>query len=189
MRIGVLSGTFDPVHRGHVAFALAAIKQCRLDKAVFLPEASPRGKVGVSSFEHRLAMLKLAARQSRKLEVLALEQPRFSVKETLPLLQARFKGEALVLLCGSDLVRTFGFRWPGLDTLLAQCELAVSLRAGESQADLEVFLTNLAIEPRITFVEGPHAHLTATQVRAGDLLGIDPLVRAYIKANQLYGPA
>lgn len=189
MRIGVLSGTFDPVHRGHVAFALAAIRQCALDKVVFLPERSPRGKVGVSDFNHRLTMLKLAARQSNKLSALALDEPRFTVQQTLPALQGQFKQAALVLLCGSDIVRTFGFRWPGLDILLAHCELAVSLRAGESQADLEVFLASLNIEPRLTFVEGPHAHLSATQVRAGNLLGIDPLVRAYIEANRLYQSA
>jgi len=189
MRIGVLSGTFDPVHCGHVAFAMAAIRQCGLDKVIFLPERSPRGKVGVSNFEHRLSMLKLAVRQSNKLDVVASDEQRFTVQQTLPALQAQFKYASLVLLCGSDLVRTFGFRWPGLETLLAQCELAVGLRAGESQADLEVFLSSLAIEPRLTFVEGLNTHLSATQVRAGNLGGIDPLVRAYIEANQLYQTA
>lgn len=188
MRIGVLSGTFDPVHRGHVAFAVAALKQCSLDKVVFLPERRPRGKVGVSDFNHRLKMLKLVTKQSNKLGVLALDEQKFTIQHTLPALKEHFANAQLVLLCGSDVVRTFGFRWPGLEELLATCELAVSLRAGESQADLEVFLGALALEARVTFVEGPHAHLSATQVRAGNLLGIDPVVRKYIEAHQLYQP-
>ncbi|HVI69805.1 MAG TPA: adenylyltransferase/cytidyltransferase family protein, partial [Magnetospirillaceae bacterium] len=61
-RVGVFSGTFDPVHRGHLAFALSAQKRAQLDTVVFLPEHSPRGKIAVGSFTHRLEMLRLATK-------------------------------------------------------------------------------------------------------------------------------
>src|SRR5688572_2239805 len=131
-RIGVFSGTFDPVHRGHVAFALAALKQCALDKVVLLPERSLRGKLGVSDFKHILHMLRLAVRPHRKLSVLALDDRQFTVGHTLPQLQEKYEGAELVLLLGSDVVQTFGFRWPGIDTLLSSVELAITTRAGES---------------------------------------------------------
>jgi nicotinate-nucleotide adenylyltransferase len=186
-RVGIFSGTFDPIHRGHVAFALAALKQCALDKVVLLPERSPRGKVGVSDFKHRLHMARLAARPHRKLSVLALDDNTFTVGGTLPQLQDKYPGAELVMLFGSDVVQTFGFRWPGLDVLLKSVELAVSTRAGETEDALQTFFESFDIPRTVHFVHGPHAHVSATEVRKGDLQGIEPLVRDYILQNQLYG--
>ncbi len=188
-RIGIFSGTFDPIHRGHVAFALAALKQCALDKVVFLPERSPRGKIGVSDFAHRLHMVKLAVKPHRKLSVLALDDLQFTVAETFAKLKERYAGATLVFLLGSDVVRTFGFRWPGLQTLLAEAEFAISPRAGESESDLAMFLSSLGEPVTATFVHGPHAHLSATEVRQGNLQGIEPHIRDYIEQMGLYEPA
>lgn len=188
MRIGIFAGTFDPVHRGHIAFALAALKQAALDKIVLLPEHSPRGKLGVSDFAHRVNMLRLAVRPYRKLSVLVLSEARFSVEHTLPALQKRFANAQLVLLLGSDVVRTFGFRWPQLDKLLASVELAISLRAGESEADMQAFLDSLGKPVQATVVTGPHAHVSATEVRNGNMQGIESIVREYIEQNALYQP-
>jgi len=187
MRIGIFSGTFDPIHRGHIAFAHAAIKQCRLDKVVLLPERSPRGKIGVIDFKHRISMLRLAVRPHRKLSVLALNDEQFTIGTTLPQLILRYSGAELVMLMGSDVVHSFGYRWPGLETLLAEVELAISLRAGEAKTDMMTFLQDLGLSVRATIVEGPHAHLSATEVRKGNLQGIEPMIRAYIEQNQLYG--
>jgi nicotinate-nucleotide adenylyltransferase len=186
-RVGIFSGTFDPIHRGHIAFALAALKQCNLDKVVLMPERSPRGKVGVSDFKHRLHMARLAVRPHRKISVLALDDSVFTVDATLPQLQERFAGAELVLLFGSDVVQTFGFRWPGLETLLMSVELAVSTRAGETEEALREFFDTLNIPLTAQFVHGPHAHVSATEVRSGNLQGIEPLVRDYIQQNRLYG--
>lgn len=186
-RVGIFSGTFDPVHRGHIAFALAALKQCALDKVVLLPERSPRGKVGVSDFKHRLHMVKLAVRPHRKLSVLALDDNTFTVGGTLPQLQDQYPGAELVMLFGSDVVQTFGFRWPGLDVLLKSVELAVSTRAGETEDALKSFFESFDMPHTVHFVHGPHAHVSATEVRNGDLQGIEPVVREYIQQNQLYG--
>ena len=186
-RVGIFSGTFDPVHRGHIAFALAALKQCNLDKVVLLPERSPRGKVGVSDFKHRLRMVRLAARSHRKLNVLALDDAMFTTGVTLPQLQERYAGSELVMLFGSDVVQTFGFRWPGLDVLLKSVELAVSTRAGETEEALRTFFDSFDTPLTVHFVHGPHAHVNATEVRSGNLQGIEPLVRDYIEQNQLYG--
>lgn len=188
-RVGIFAGTFDPVHRGHVAFALATLKQCNLDKVVLMPERSPRGKVGVSHFEHRTHMLRLATRQHRKLSVLTLDDEVFTVGATLPQLQTRYEGAELVLLFGSDVVQTFGFRWPGLDMLLKSVELAVSTRAGETEDAVRSFFESFDVPHTVHFVHGPHAHVSATEVRSGNMQGIEPLIREYIEENQLYSQA
>lgn len=188
-RVGVFSGTFDPVHFGHVSFALSALECAQLDRVVFLPERSPRGKVEVGDFAHRVAMLRLVVRQSDKLDVLVLDDEQFTVDRTLPALQRQFRGTQLVFLCGSDVIQTFKFRWPGLTMLLANVELAVGLRAGERPLGVTTLLTDLGITTRVAFVETPHTHVNATQVRAGKAFDVDPLVRDYITLNQLYRAA
>lgn len=187
MRIGIFSGTFDPVHRGHVAFALAAAKQLNLDKVLVMPERSPRGKLA-SSFEHRVRMARLATGPHRRLKTVTLDDQRFTVKDTLPKLELLYPDAELVMLVGSDVVHTFGMRWPHLDQLLAKVELAISLRVGESEEAVRTVLEALSIPLRATVVHGPHPHLSATEIRGGNLQGIEPLVRQYIEQNQLYKP-
>ena len=62
MRLGILGGTFDPVHYGHLLLAEAAREQCRLDQVWFLPAAIPPHKQGheLSPVEQRIEMLELA---------------------------------------------------------------------------------------------------------------------------------
>lgn len=187
--IGIFSGTFDPVHKGHVAFALAALEQAGLDKVVFLPEQSPRAKTGVGEYSHRLEMVRRATESYTQLGVLSMDTPKFTVRETLPQLSARYIGDHITLLFGSDVVRTFGARWPGLARLAEQVDFIIGLRGNESRAGLQEFLDTLHVPIRAKFVQVSHAHQSATQIRGGDLQGVEPAVRDYIQANQLYGQA
>jgi cytidyltransferase-like protein len=66
-RIGIYSGTFDPVHAGHMAFALQAMQEAKLDRLYFLPERRPRYKQGVEHFAHRVAMLERAILKNQAL--------------------------------------------------------------------------------------------------------------------------
>ncbi len=71
-KVGILAGTFDPIHIGHIAFALRAIEKAQLDKVILLPEREPRRKRNVTDFNHRLSMLKLSVKSFELLEVLEL---------------------------------------------------------------------------------------------------------------------
>src|SRR5258708_1287895 len=90
-KIPIFAGTFDPVHEGHLAFAQAALEE-GLEKVMFLVEPRPRRKQGVRALEHRTAMVQLAIADEPQLSTIVLEQARFSVNETLPVLRARFSG-------------------------------------------------------------------------------------------------
>lgn len=126
-RIGIYAGTFDPVHAGHVTFALQSLKAANLDELYFLPERRPRGKRHVEHFAHRVAMLARAAAPYPEFAVLELVDVSFSVERTLPKLRRRFAGSELVFLFGSDVLP--GLRdWPGSDQFLAGTELVIGLR-------------------------------------------------------------
>jgi nicotinic acid mononucleotide adenylyltransferase len=118
--------------------------------------------------------------------------PRFTVKDTLPELRDRFGDASLTLLAGSDVVRTFPYRWEGLDTLLRAMDLAIGLRAGDSEAAVAAIIHDLEKEyghviPH-TFVLTPEADLASTHIRSGTVhySRLHPATVAYIRAHGLY---
>lgn len=131
-RIGIYAGTFDPVHAGHLGFALQALAAAKLDKVYFLPERRPRGKQHVEHFGHRVAMLRRAAKPYLQFDVLELVDASFSIKRTLPGLQNRFEGSELVFLFGSDILPKL-HTWPQADQLLKNSELVIGLRRDDDR--------------------------------------------------------
>jgi nicotinate-nucleotide adenylyltransferase len=130
-RVGIFSGTFDPVHKGHVAFALEAKKSAKLNKVIFLPEPKPRHKSGVTHISHREAMLQVACKLHDGLEVLALPDRNFSYAKTMPRLKAKFPNDELYMLFGSDVVVSI-IHWPLYRKLLESSGLIIGVREGQS---------------------------------------------------------
>lgn len=126
-KVGLFSGTFDPVHDGHLNLAKAAIDQAGLDKVFFMVEPRPRRKQGVKAYEHRLKMLRLAISKEPKFGVIILEHDRFSVHDTLPPLEARFKNAEIFLLLGDDILKHLP-TWSGIEDLLGKVQLIVMPR-------------------------------------------------------------
>lgn len=171
---GVYAGTFDPVHDGHMAFAMAALTCCRLDRVIFLPEPKPRGKHGVTSVVQRLEMLRLAIAGHSALQAHILPDEQFTVQNTLPRLQQLF-GTDITLLVGSDVAQHIS-EWPMADELLAAVRIAVAQRQGEPEPQLL----------GATIVPTGHAHIAASRIRSGESWEVAPQVRQYIQNNRLY---
>ncbi len=100
-RIGIFPGAFDPVHAGHVAFALTALQKGNLDEVVFLPERQPLSRPGAEHYAHRVSMIKSALRPHPRCSVLELAERRFRTTKTLPTLRAVFPDAELFLLISS----------------------------------------------------------------------------------------
>lgn len=99
--IGVISGTFDPVHSGHIALAEAAIKKFSLCEIYFLPEPEPRGKKPVATLIQRKKMLSLATSYNPKFKLLNLSSQTFSVSD-FEELKSIFPNKKIYLIFGSD---------------------------------------------------------------------------------------
>lgn len=191
-KIGIFSGTFDPVHKGHVSFALEAAKTAGLDKVYFLPEAVPRRHSGVTHYAHRVAMLRLAIKPYKSLGILDLPDKQFSVNRTLPRLQKKFPDADLHLLLGSDVVQYLGSgAWPSTDTLLKSMKLVVGMRTGEDTDLMIASLQDLVPDRSFHIVMTNAPHASSSDVRAalqrGDshdnaLISLEK----YIKQNWLY---
>lgn len=190
-RIGIYSGSFDPVHKGHVGFALDALNDANLDAVYFLVESRPRHKPGITHAAHRIAMLQLATRAHANLRVLELPDKQFSVAKTLPRIQAKFKGDDLVMLMGSDVFEHVA-SWPLAKELLAHVGLAVGLR---SNADLHHILELATSLPKplieLNIIESNKPEATSKQIRQLYRSGesskmVLPSVSRYIKKHWLY---
>lgn len=164
-RIGIYAGAFDPIHAGHVAFALQAIKTADLDQVVFMPERRPRYKPGVEHYAHRVAMIKAACKPHPDLSVIEVVDKHFTVKRTLGMLQSMFMNSELVLLMGSDTALSIP-TWPQADQLLKSCELVVGVRSEHQHEEVERQVREWDVTPKaLTIFDSFAPHVSSTQIR------------------------
>lgn len=194
-RVGIYSGTFDPVHAGHIAFAKEALERCGLDKVFFLVEPRPRRKQGVKALEHRQNMVHLAIHDESSLGHIILGHQRFTVDETLPALQARFKGAKIYFLMGDDMLTYFtDAAWPKLDEFIKAANLVIGARkrtADDIERHIALLEKTRGIKIKHEIFKADHALQTSTTVRKALRRGEQPAeinsrVYRYIQANGLY---
>ena len=186
-RIGIFSGSFDPVHEGHIEFALQAVKAAKLDYLYFLPDIEPRHKSDVTHVAHRLEMLKLAIKPHPSLRVLELPDKKFSIATTLPRLNSHFKDDELFYVCGSD-VLTYMQSWPLIEGFLKSVGLIIGIREGQDPNTIKQALASLPASPKEMFImKSPMPNMSSSQIR--DDLGHAGLLTStaeYVDSNKLY---
>ena len=148
MNIGLFGGTFDPVHRGHLALAREAMERCKLRRIYFVPANVPphKQKQPLSPFAHRFAMLALATAEEKAFipslwEAPAegatgkKEKPNYTI-DTVRKLKASFRSsDRLYLLIGMDAFSEIA-KWHQAEALFRECEFIVAGRPGYSLADV-----------------------------------------------------
>lgn len=187
-RIGLMGGTFDPIHVGHLAIAVEARRALGLEEVVFVPAGQPWQKAAVAAAADRLAMTHLAVDGAPGCRVSAIEidreGPTYTV-DTLRALHAEDPEAELWLLLGADaLAGLDSWREPGEIVRLAK--VAVAARPGsEPRADGGgVAVTVLELEP----VAVSSRDIRARLARGESVQGLVPTaVETYIHAHGLYG--
>lgn len=190
-RIGIYAGTFDPVHAGHIAFAVQAMQVAKLDKVYFLPERRPRAKQQVEHFGHRVAMLNKAIKPHPQFEVMELVDVSFNTERTLPFLKNQFPGADLVFLFGSDVIPGLA-DWPKADRLLKSGELVIGLRSQNDRAEIHSIVEAWPVQPKtVTIFDSYAPDVSSGKVR--DALrkrkatdGLLKSVERYSNHNWLY---
>lgn len=195
-RLGLLGGTFDPPHYGHLWLAETARDQLRLDKVLFLPVGVPPHKpdAPVTSVQHRVEMVRLAVdgHGAFCLSTLDCERPGPHTTVTLlPLLREAFPDSQFWLLLGGDSLRDLA-GWHRPRTLISQVRLAVLERPG-AQVELPVLNKALpGLEQAVDWLRGPALSISATALRAWVTAGYSiryltpDAVCDYISAHGLY---
>lgn len=190
-RIGILSGTFDPVHKGHISFALQSIEQAGLDEVHLIPEPRPRYKGDVTHVSHRIKMLQIAVEAYPKVKILELPDKQFNVASTLPRLKQAFPNTQLLMLVGADVLGHMSV-WPHVRTLLKDLGLIVAVRGEKDERHAFQLLANLPVEPHESHVlVSNYKYVAAREIRAalksGDVPeGMLGSVSQYAKEHWLY---
>jgi nicotinate-nucleotide adenylyltransferase len=131
--IGLLGGSFDPIHRGHLQLARDALAHLPLDEVRFVPAAQPWQKAGVSDATHRVRMVELAVAGEPRFVVDPQEIARGGTTYTIDTLRALRAGPwsdaSLVLIMGTDQFQRFD-TWRDWREVAELCHLAVAARAG-----------------------------------------------------------
>ena len=212
MRFGILGGTFDPIHFGHLRLAEEVGEELGLQRVYFIPAALPPHKDGkpVSAFQDRMAMTRMAIKESPLLEALDLDAQRqgrsYSI-ETLKEFRRHFEGEVeLFFIIGMDAFLEIG-TWKDYKALFDHAHFLVISRPGFQSDDLGTFLTSLSVGfkkekdgnifvapsgNRLIFKEATLMDISSTDIRnrvaAGKTIRflVPEAVRAYIMEKRLY---
>lgn len=183
-RVGIYAGTFNPIHAGHIGFALQAKQAAQLDEVCFLPERHPRHKVGVEHYGHRVAMINKAIAPYGYFSIGELPDIRFTVKKTLPELEKRYKDCRLVLLIGSDVISHL-HKWEYGERLLNSVELVVGLRAGDQELDIKASIEALPVVPQDVYLFQSYGDdISSSKIRNALLAG--EYTKGLLKSVQHY---
>ena len=197
-RVGVLGGTFDPVHRGHLEVAHRAMDDAGLDRVLFIPAGNPRLKSAEPSAtaDHRQEMLRLAIEGHWNFDISDVELRRpgpTRTVDTLKVLRRELGGEAeLVFILGMDVLARLD-EWIDPHLVVEQARLLAVSRPGYTSFDWEEFYTrNPYAAGRVDCIDSTAIDISASELRSrlasgASVAGLLPVaVEQYIRENGLY---
>lgn len=199
--VGILGGTFDPIHNGHLGLLRSALAELPLDEIVVVPAGSPPHKQGrpISDAVHRLAMVELAVADAPRISVDRVEIDRVgpsytvdTVESLVEIAAGRGSPIAPTVILSADAFAQLP-TWHEPDRLVRLARFAIAPRRGHAAGDIGPIVRALpALAGRVDRFEGPDLDVSASEIRARVAAGlpIDGLVpeavAAYIAAHDLY---
>jgi len=198
LRLGILGGTFNPLHLGHLICAQEAHLQLQLDRVILIPAAqSPHKPFDEDDpgARHRLALCRLAVAGDRRFEVSSIEVERPGPSYTVDTLRGLHSLQAdseLYLIVGGDVAAGLP-TWREPEQVLSLAQLAVAKRRGTPRTSIEEALGSLSGGERTAFFEMPTIEISSTDVRRR-VQSREPIrylvpdaVAEYIDEHRLYG--
>lgn len=195
-RLGILGGTFNPPHVGHLICAQEALVQLELDSVILMPVAAPPHKALADDPgpERRMEMCWLAVGGDERLGVSRLEVdrggPSYTV-HTLSTLAAARRDDELVWIVGGDMAASFA-QWRDPEEILRLCTLAVAERAGAGRQEIDSALATVDGGDAVRFFEMPRVDVSSSEVRRRVGAGrpirylVPDEVVDYVEAHGLY---
>lgn len=185
--IGILGGSFNPIHYGHLQMAKVAMEELRLDRVFLIPAGDPPHKSDeLADKRHRLRMAELAAESP--LEVSSMEIDRTGktyTVDTLEALQAMYADASLVMIIGADTLGEIA-TWKSSERVFSLCRFAVVSRGDIQMPEVP--------GARVTHIKAQVPPISATGIRGRVAAGLSladytpPEVEAYIGMHRLYHP-
>jgi nicotinate-nucleotide adenylyltransferase len=167
--IGILGGTFNPPHMGHLVMAQEALDQLDLDRVVFMPVATPPHKEAREDpgAEARLELARLAVGGDERFEVSPLEVDRGGASFTIDTLRELHDVEPehdLTFIVGGDMAQSLP-AWREPEAILSLARLAVAEREGVGREDIARRLEPLHDGSRVVFFDMPRIDISSSSIR------------------------
>ncbi len=199
-KIGLLGGSFNPVHMGHLILAQDAMERAELDEMIFIPCATPAHKDPGSliSFEHRFSMLELAVEDNPDFSVSDVENRRDGISytiDTIRLLKQSHPDADFSFIIGSDSLPELQ-TWMKIYELLEECRFVIMARPGFRAAEMTRERINLRdpwperLQKQV--ITGHEIDISSTDVRMRVAEGmsirylVPPPVEMYICEHNLF---
>lgn len=187
MRTGILGGTFDPIHFGHLAIGSVALDQQRLDQMLVIPAGDPWQKADrpLTPARQRLEMCRLAVGPIDRFEVDDREIERAGPTYTIDTIESLDDDHDLFLVLGADAALGLP-TWHRFADVVSRVEVLVVPRAGVYQAEVA------EVVPDAVFLEMEPVAISGTEIRERVRIGrpyrsmVPKLVAAYIEEHALY---
>lgn len=172
LRLGIMGGTFNPIHHGHLVVAEEVRNLFQLDKVIFIPAGNPPHKQDKTLLpaEDRYLMTVLATMTNMHFEVSSMEIERGGLSytvDTIKQLREKYGSQTkLYFITGADAILSI-FTWKDVPQLLLSCEFIAATRPGYRLDDLREKLGELAKDylKHIHLVEVPGIAVSSTDVR------------------------
>ena len=169
MRIGILGGTFNPLHLGHLAMAQEAHHQLGLDKVVLMPVYVPPHKElsDDPGPEARLELCELAVAKDERFAVSRLELDRGGASytvDTLKAIHAGSPGDDLTFIVGGDVAQALA-TWREPEAVLGLATIAVAEREGIRRQDIAERVAGLEGADRLLFFDFPRMDISSSSIR------------------------
>ncbi len=190
-RVGILGGTFDPIHYGHLLLAEQLKEKLKLKKVIYVISANPPHKENplMSRAQDRLEMVKLAIRDNPDFSISDLELKRkgksYTV-DTLAQLRKLHRNSVLFFLAGSDIIPELP-EWKEPEKIFQQAKVAIALRPGFDRVDKNDRFIRKSILVPIDGLDISSSRIRR-KVRQGKSIRylVPPLVEKFIRAKKLY---
>jgi nicotinate-nucleotide adenylyltransferase len=168
VRLGLLGGTFNPPHIGHLVCATQALDELELDRVLLVPVNQPPHKAAEADpgVEHRVELCRRAVAGNEQLDVSLVDAevagPSFTVG-TLSRLHDRCPGDQLTFIVGGDMAFSLP-TWREPEAILELAELGVAEREGVRRTDIVERLSGLGTD-NVRFFDMPRLDISSSQIR------------------------
>ncbi len=190
MKIGVLGGTFDPPHMGHIFLAENSKKELGLDKIIILPSANPPHKKADTKSHHRLKLAEIIA-DYYGYNLCDYEYnskaPSYTTY-TVDFLKDKYPDDDIYFIIGGDSMIDFE-KWHKWQELIKKCKFIVGIRDENDREIIEKIVSekNRRYGAEIIILKSSAHEISSSQIREGKRIDeIPQCVAEYIKENKLY---
>jgi len=198
-KVGIMGGTFDPIHTGHLILGESAYEQFGLDEVLFMPSGNPphkQNRIGGATNEQRVEMVRLAVADNPHFS-LSLEEMHemgyIYTSKTLQRLREKNPDTDYYFIMGADSLLYFD-AWHEPDVISSLCTIVVAIRdhLSDSQMDEKIRQLTQMFDAKILKLETPNIDISSSQIRSwfqekrGCRYYVPQKVRKYILSEDLY---